>query len=273
MKKLIALLLAALMVFALVACGTQPAETTTDPAAETTASDLAYVKEKGTLVVGITDFAPMDYKNEAGEWIGFDADMAKAFAAKLGVAVEFVEIDWDNKALELDSKTIDCVWNGMTLTDEVKAAMDCSKAYCNNAQVVIVPAEVAENYQTAEACKDLRFAVEAGSAGEKEVTALGYATTPVKTQADALLEVSAGTSDAAVIDSLMAAAMVGEGTGYEKLTYTAQLNSEEYGVGFRKGSDLVNEINTFFAEAYADGSMMKAAETYGVQAAVIAQEA
>ncbi|MBR2977730.1 MAG: transporter substrate-binding domain-containing protein, partial [Oscillospiraceae bacterium] len=158
MKKLIALLLAALMVFALVACGTQPAETTTDPAAETTASDLAYVKEKGTLVVGITDFAPMDYKNEAGEWIGFDADMAKAFAAKLGVAVEFVEIDWDNKALELDSKTIDCVWNGMTLTDEVKAAMDCSKAYCNNAQVVIVPAEVAENYQTAEACKDLRFA-------------------------------------------------------------------------------------------------------------------
>ena len=255
MKKIIALLLAALMVLSLVACGAKTTETAAQPeaAADAAASDLAAIKEKGKLIVGITDFAPMDYKNENGEWIGFDADMAKAFAETLGVAVEFVEIDWDNKALELDSKTIDCVWNGMTLTDEVKAAMDCSNAYCNNAQVVIVPAAAAENYQTAEACKDLRFAVEAGSAGEKEVTALGYAMTAVKSQADALLEVSAGTSDAAVIDSLMAAAMVGEGTAYEALTYTAKLNSEEYGVGFRKGSDLVAELNNFFAAAYADG--------------------
>ena len=111
------------------------------PAAEFTASesdsDVAYIQGKGKLVVGITEFAPMDYKDDNGEWIGFDADMAKLVAEKLGVEVEFVVIDWDMKVNELDSKNIDVVWNGMTLTDGVKAAMECSNAYCENAQVVI----------------------------------------------------------------------------------------------------------------------------------------
>ena len=103
--------------------------------------DIAYIKEKGTLVVGITDFAPMDYKDESGQWIGFDADMARKVAEKLGVEVQFVEIDWDNKIMELNSKNIDVVWNGMTLTTEVTEAMECTNAYCNNAQVIVVPAE------------------------------------------------------------------------------------------------------------------------------------
>ena len=281
MKKLIALLLAGCMMASMVVgCGSKeeaaeaPAATEEAAEAEDTAdaeSDLAYVKEKGVLVVGITDFAPMDYKNEDGEWIGFDADMAKGFAEKLGVEVEFVEIDWDNKILELDGKTIDCVWNGMTLTDEVKAAMDCSNAYCNNAQIVIVPADKADDYQTVESLEGLAFAVEAGSAGEAAVTDLGLDCTPVKAQSDALMEVAAGTSDAAVIDSLMAAAMVGEDTGYADLTYTVGLTTEEYGVGFRKGSDLVAELNAYFVEAYADGSMQECAENYGVDAALVSQ--
>ena len=283
MKKIWAMLLALTMILSLAACGSkketpaaeekpaaeQPAETPAEePAAD---SEVAAIQSKGTLVVGITDFAPMDYKDADGNWIGFDADMAKAFAESLGVAVEFVEIDWDNKVLELNSQAIDCVWNGMTLTDEVTSTMECSNAYCNNAQVVIVPADKADQYQTVEACADLAFAVEAGSAGEAEIDALGYNFTPVKAQSDALMEVAAGTSDAAVIDSLMAAAMVGEGTGYADLTYTVGLNSEEYGVGFRKGSDLAAALNDFFAAAYADGSMIECAETYGVQAALIAQ--
>lgn len=279
MKKMIALLITGCMLAGmLTGCGgkEKPAETNTpnteaDAGAEEDAGDMAYVKDKGTLVVGITDFAPMDYKDENGDWIGFDADMAKAFAESLGVEVEFVEIDWDNKILELDGKTIDCVWNGMTLTDEVTSAMECSNAYCNNAQVVIVPAEEADDYQTVESLENLVFAVEAGSAGEKEVAALGLEYTPVKAQSDALMEVAAGTSDAAAIDSLMAAAMVGEGTGYDDLTYTVGLNSEEYGVGFRKGSDLAAALNDFFAASYADGSMMECAETYGVDAAIVEQ--
>ena len=290
MKKLMALLLTGCMLAAtVVGCGAKEETAATAPAVEETAdaaeettdateettdaeSDLAYVTEKGVLVVGITDFAPMDYKDEAGEWIGFDADMAKGFAEKLGVEVEFVEIDWDNKILELDAKTVDCIWNGMTLTDEVKSAMDCSNAYCNNAQVVIVPADKAADYQTVESLEGLAFAAEAGSAGEAEVTALGLDCTPVKAQSDALMEVAAGTSDAAVIDSLMAAAMVGEGTGYADLTYTVGLNSEEYGVGFRKGSDLVAELNEYFVESYAAGTMQECATTYGVDAALVEQK-
>ena len=260
MKKVLSLILAALMALScMVFLASCDKET----------SDLKYVQKKGKLVVGITDFAPMDYKNDKGEWIGFDADMAKAFAAYIGVDVEFVEVDWDNKTLELDGKTVDCIWNGMTLDDSVKAAMDCSKAYCNNAQVVIVAADRAAQYATADACKDLTFAVEAGSAGEKMAKEYGFKYTPVDTQSKTLLEVSAGTCDAAIIDALMAGAMVGEGTGYANLTYTVGLNSEEYGVGFRKGSDMVAKLNEFFDKALADGSMMKTAETYGVQASII----
>ena len=235
-------------------------------------TDKEYVQNKGTLYVGITDFEPMDYKDENGEWIGFDADVAKAFAASLGVEVQFVEIEWGNKIFELNGLNIDCVWNGMTLTDEVKAAMETSNAYCNNAQVVILPADKAANYADVAALKDLTFAVEDGSAGEAEIDALGYNKTEVLSQADTLLEVAAGTSDAAVIDSLMAAAMVGEGTSYADLTYTFGLNSEEYGVGFRKGSDLADALNQFMAASWADGSLMAIAETYGVQAAIIPQE-
>ena len=263
-KKIIALVLSVLMIglcFALAGCGEKK------PAAD---SDLAYIQGKGTLVVGITDFAPMDYQEEGSEdWIGFDADLAKKFAESLGVAVEFQLIEWDYKVNELDGKTIDCVWNGMTLTDEVKAAMDCSKAYCNNQQIVIVAADKAADYQTAEACKDLRFAVEAGSAGEAVAKENGFATTPVLDQATALQEVAAGTCDAAIIDSLMAAAMVGEGTSYANLTYTVGLNDEEYGVGFRKGSDLVEKFNAFLDAAIADGTVDAIAETYNVQAALI----
>ena len=159
----------------------------------------------------------------------------------------------------------------MTLTDEVKSSMSCSNAYCNNAQIVIVPKDKADKYQDTDSLKDLSFAVEAGSAGEEQVKSLDLTYTAVKAQADALMEVAAGTSDAAVIDSLMAAAMVGEGTSYADLTYTVGLNNEEYGVGFRKGSDLTAALNDFFAASDKDGSMAKIAETYGVQAALIKQ--
>ena len=238
---------------------------------DTAESDLAYVQDKGTLVVGITEFAPMDYRDENGEWIGFDADLARQFAESLGVDAEFQLIEWDNKVMELDGKTIDVVWNGMTLTDEVLSAMECSNAYCTNAQVVILPADMVEDYPDIESMSDLTFAVESGSAGMDQAVANGLNYIEVLDQATAVLEVSAGTADAAIIDLLMAGAMVGEGTSYAELTHTIELNSEEYGVGFRKGSDLAAELNDFFAEKYADGTMLDLATTYGVQAALIEQ--
>ncbi len=262
-KNLLALLLALCMCVALAACSGSK---------DSAESDLEYVKEKGTLVVGITEFEPMDYTDADGSWIGFDADMAKAFAESIGCEAEFQIIDWDNKVFELEGKTIDVVWNGMTLTDDVKAAMECSNPYFDNAQVVIVPKDKADQYQTVESVKDLAFAVEVGSAAKEQADANGLTYTEVTDMATALLEVSSGTADAAIIDYLMATAMIGEGTSYDDLAFTVSLNSEQYGVGFRKGSDLCAELNQFFKDSYADGSMQKCAETYGVQAALIEQK-
>jgi len=220
-------------------------------------TDWNYIVNKGTFIVGYTQNAPMAMKN-GDELSGFDIDLPIAVVDYLNetyntnIKIKFVEINWVLKETELSSKAIDCVWNGMTLTDEVTSAMECSNAYCNNAQVVIVPASEADKYQDTDSLSDLSFAVEAGSAGEAAVADLDLEYTPVKAQSDALMEVAAGTSSAAV-------------------TYTCGLNDEEYGVGFRKGSDLANALNDFFASAYADGSMMECAETYGVQAAIIEQ--
>lgn len=281
MKKIWALLLALAMVLALAACTSTtdaPASDSDGNKADQTAadSDLAYVQDKGTLVVGITYFEPMDYQEgNSDEWIGFDADMAKAFAESLGVQAEFIEITWDYKVEELESKNIDVVWNGMTLNDEVKAAMGTSVPYCLNAQVLVVPADKAGEFENLTSLEGLNIAVESGSAGEDAAEALGASTVPVQSQANTLMEVAAGTSDAAVIDLLMAGAMIGEGTSYDNLTYTLNLNeaqgldSEEYGVGFRKGSDLVDAFNAFWAEKVADGTVLEVATTYGVQESVI----
>lgn len=261
MKKLFALLLSLLLLTSL--CSAAFAE----PVIE----DLAAVQKAGKLVVGITDFEPMDYQDEKGEWIGFDADLARAFAESLGVEVEFVEIDWDMKLMELRSKNIDCIWNGMTLTPEVLEASSCSNPYMLNAQVIVVRAEDVEKYADVAAMSELSFAVEAGSAGEAAVNELGYTAKPVASQADALLEVKAGASDACVIDLLMAVAMVGEGTSYDDLSFTFDLNEEQYGVAFRQNSDLVDVFNAFLLENNA--LMIELAETYGLAGSVIEQSA
>ena len=267
-KKLFALATAAVMMLsclALAACGSSSTE------GSATESDLAYVQDKGTLVVGITDFAPMDYKDEDGNWQGFDADLSKAYAESIGVEVEFIEINWDSKEMELENKNIDCVWNGMTLTDGVKEAMETSNPYCNNAQVVVVNKDKADGIKSVEDCADLAFVVEAGSAGEEQANANGFNSTGVETQADAVMEVAAGTADACVIDSLMAGAMVGEGTSYPDLQATIGLNEELYGVGFRKGSDMAASLNDFLKTAYEDGTIMELAEKYGTKDAIIEQ--
>lgn len=269
MKKILSIVLVLAMAFSICMVTGCSKDDSTE-----TSSDLQYIQDKGTLVVGITEFAPMDYREnqDSEEWIGFDADMAKAFADSLGVDVEFKVINWDYKITELDNKGIDCVWNGMTLNDEVKAGMSVSNAYCNNAQVVVVKKDVADKYQTVDSIKKLQFAVEAGSAGETMAKEYELNYIGAEAQADTLMEVSAGTSDASIIDLLMAGAMIGEGTDYAGLTYTVELNSEEYGVGFRKGSDVVDKINEFFKTAYDDGSMLKIAEKYGVQESLIEQK-
>ena len=276
MKKLFALILAMIMVLSMAACGqAEPNETeapTTAAAGETTGaettageSDKAYVLEKGKLVVGITEYAPMDYKDANGDWTGFDAELSILFSERLGVECEFFVIgDWGKKFFELETKNIDVIWNGMTITEEVLANTSCSNPYVINAQVVVMKANKVEKFADVESMKGLTFAVEEGSAGQAVAEEAGLTTVAKQDQAGALMEVAAGTADACVIDITMAKAMTGEGTDYSDLAIGISLSSEEYGVGFRVGSDLTAEFNAFMADMKADGTLDLLAEKYGL---------
>lgn len=253
MKKLITLLLALSTLLLFSACGKK------------TESDTDYIQKKGTLVVGVTSYEPMDYQDASGQWTGFDAEFAQAVAKELGVEAQFIEIDWDNKFFELDSKAIDCIWNGMTITDEVKRNTSVSDPYVKNAQVVVMPKDTAGGYDAVELLQGLNFAVEAGSAGEAAVKDLtGVTCTSVQSQASALMETAAGTADACVIDITMANAMTGPGTGYENLVIAMELSSEEYGIGFRKDSDLTQKVNDIMKNLMADGTLDALAAKYSL---------
>ena len=227
-------------------------------------SDVSYIQQKGTLVVGITEFAPMDYKDENGQWIGFDADLAKLVAERLGVEIQFVVIDWGQKINELDSKAIDVVWNGMTLTEDIMANTATTKAYAKNAQVVVV--KDGTDYTSTADLADKTVVAEAGSAGEaaiqgdENLSKADYVSKSVQT--DCLMEVAAGTADAAVLDLTLANAMIGAGTDYASLKIVDELNAEEYGVAFRKGSDAAAAVDAAFDELKADGTMQALADKY-----------
>lgn len=273
MKKIIALVLTLTMALCLFAAcannneGTTPDNNTTpDPdIADTSSSDVAYVQDKGKLIVGITEYAPMDYKDENGEWTGFDAELAKLFAKELEVDCEFFVLgDWGKKFMELDSKSIDVVWNGMTITEEATSNASVSDAYVVNAQVVVMKSDKVANYADVESMKDLTFAVEEGSAGQEVAETAGLKTVPKQDQAGALMEVAAGAADACVIDITMANAMTGEGTDYAELGVGISLSSEEYGVAFRKGSDLTEKLNQFLKDLKADGTLDQLAKEYSL---------
>ena len=255
MKKLFALALTILM---LATCFTG--------CAQKTDSDLKYIQDRDKLIVGITEYAPMDFKDADGNWTGFDAEFAELFAAELGVDVEFYVIaDWSKKFYELETKNIDVIWNGMTITDEVKLNTNCSNPYVINAQVLVMKSDVIGNYTTAESLKDLSVAVENGSAGQDAAVAAGIENVvAVQDQAAALMEVGAGTSDACIIDITMAQNMTGEGTGYPNLAAGLRLTEEEYGVGFRKGSDITAKFNEFMAKLLQNGTLDALAEKYSL---------
>ena len=261
MKKILSLILVlmlAVTVFA--ACG-EKAENASEPVADT-------VAKEGTMVIGYTIYEPMNYLD--GETLtGFDTEFAEAVCAKLGYTPEFVEINWDTKFVTLDSKKIDCIWNGMTISDEVKKNCDVSAAYVKNAQVVVMKKDVIDNYKDVESLKGLKFAAEAGSAGEAAIQDNGLDANyvPVAAQTDAVLAVMGGQADACVIDITMAKAMTAEGTDYDSLTYSLELTSEEYGIGFRKGSALTAEVNKVIDELVADGTLPALAEKYALNLA------
>ena len=274
MKRLVSAFLAGAMALSLAACGGAASTSTVASSAasgsaaasvaETAASDLDYIKEKGKMVIGYTVYEPMNYTDADGNFTGFDTELATAVCEKLGVEPEFVEINWDTKVVELDAKSIDCIWNGMTLTDDIMANTATTKAYAKNAQVVVV--KDGTDYSSTADLVGKTVVAEAGSAGEaaiegdENLAQADYVSKSVQT--DCLMEVAAGTADAAVLDLTLANAMIGEGTDYASLKIVDELNAEEYGVAFRKGSDTAAAVDAVFDELKADGTMQALADKY-----------
>lgn len=275
MKKLISTVLAVGMAASLAACGSSAstaastAESTASTAETTEAaadSDLDYIKGKGKMTIGYTVYEPMNYTDAEGNFTGFDTELATAVCEKLGVEPDFVEINWDTKIVELDAKSIDCIWNGMTLTDDIMANTACTKAYAKNAQVVVMKAD--SDYSSTADLVGKTVVAEAGSAGESAINddeSLSQADYVSKSvQTDCLMEVAAGTADAAVLDLTLATAMIGEGTDYANLAIKDELNAEEYGAAFRKGSDAAEAVNAAFDELKEDGTMQSLADKYSL---------
>ena len=282
-KKIIALVLAVLvaaMCFVFAACGdkggetTDPAETTVGEAVE---SDLDYIKANGKMIIGYTEFAPMNYKDDNGDLIGFETEFAKAVCEELGVEAEFQLIDWAAKETELKSKTIDCIWNGMTITPERLEEMEISTPYMANKQVLLVKAENADKYLTAEDLKGASIVAEIESAGEgvakeNEIFA-GANYTAVDSQAKALMEVASGVADGCVVDYVLSIGMIGEGTDYEDLVVVDELSfaEEEYGIAFRKGADTCAAVNEAISNLVESGKLNEIAKTYKLEAQIIAK--
>ena len=272
MKKLISTVLALGMAASLAACGSSAstaastAESTVESTAAAGNSDLDYIKGKGKMTIGYTVYEPMNYTDADGNFTGFDTELATAVCEKLGVEPEFVEINWDTKMVELDAKSIDCIWNGMTLTDDIQANTACTKAYAKNAQVVVMKADA--DYSSTADLVGKTVVAEASSAGESAINddeSLSQADYVSKSvQTDCLMEVAAGTADAAVLDLTLASAMIGDGTDYADLAIKDELNAEEYGVAFRKGSDAADAVNAAFDELKADGTMQALADKYSL---------
>ena len=259
MKRLVSAFLAGAMALSLAACGGSASTSTAASSAAASAapassaaadSDLAYIRSNGKMVIGYTVYEPMNYTDADGSFTGFDTELATAVCGKLGVEPEFVEINWD----------------GLTLTDDREENMACTKPYVKNAQVVVV--KDGTDYTSTTDLIGKTVVAEAGSAGETTITEnadLSQADFISKAvQTDCLMEVAAGTADAAILDLTLASAMIGEGTDYANLKMVDELNVEEYGVAFRKGSDVAEAVDNAFDELKADGTMQTLADKYGL---------
>lgn len=282
MKKkmfiVLALVLVGATVVALASCLGNDGDKTTDPTVTGTGTssaavveDLAYITANKKLVIGITDFEPMDYQDANGKWIGFDAELAEKVCEKLGVTADFKLIVWAQNVTELNGKTIDCIWNGYTIDAKRKENVSFSEEYMLNKQVIVIRKADASKYTDIASLKDASFVAEDGSAGEKAIKADAVLKdnkyVALSGQTDALKEVIAKTSDAAVIDYTMAKYLLSKESGDFKDLAILDVkfsDDEYYGIGFRKGSDLTAKVNEILAGLEADGTIKEIAEKYGL---------
>ena len=287
-KRIAALLLAGIMSVGLCSCASSntssasesssAAESNADGSAadstDSTASeggDWQYIADKGNFVAGITLFEPMNYYDENGELTGFETEFTKAVCEKLGVEAKFQEIEWDKKEIELNAKTIDAIWNGLTVTEERKENMGFSKSYVRNKQVVVIKADNKDKYTDEASMAGASCAAESGSAGQTAIETSSVLSqnefVGASAQKDVLLEVKAGTVELGVLDYVMAKASIGEGTDYSDLMIVegVELAPEEYAIGMRKGdTETLEKVNGAIDELVADGTLKALAEKYGL---------
>lgn len=261
MKKILSIIAMLSLALTMTACSGQSQQ------ADDTTSDLETIRENGTLKIGYTIINPLNYFDENNNLIGFETEFASAVCEKIGVTPEFIEISWDSKEVELNSKNIDCIWNGLTITSDRQESMSVSIPYLENRQVIVTNAENVDAYT--ESLDGANVIAEAGSAGEELATTDEFFAnaqyTAVDSQATALMDVASGTSDATVIDYVMAASSVGEDTSFSNLALIDKgFESEEYGVACRKDSDITAEINAAMQELAADGTLTEIADKYGL---------
>lgn len=243
-------------------------------------TDAQYIKDKGTLVVGYTEFAPMNYKNDNGELIGFETDFAKAVAAELGLEVKFQLIEWASKETELKSKNIDCIWNGMTIDDERLQTMSISTPYMSNKQVLVVKADKADAYKGLTILPaGTKVVAEQKSAGETVITETNkdffadVEYTALTDQAATLMNVMSGAADCAVVDYVLSIGMIGEGTDYSELVVVDDISfaDEQYGIAFRKDSDFTAEVNAVITKLVGNGKLNEIAAEYKLADLLIAK--
>lgn len=280
MKKFTAVMLSALMAAAaLTGCsggsGSSNADTKTNTS-QTSSADWDYIKNKGELIIGITYFEPMNYKDDSGKLTGFETEFAESVCKELGVKPVFQKIDWDSKEVELKSKTIDCIWNGLTITDERKSNMDISVPYMENKQVMVTKKENAEKFTKAENLKEATVVAEKKSAGEdvaKEDEFFKDATyVSVNSQAKALLEVKSGTADIAIIDYVMSIGTLSSGSDYSDLQVVEgkDFAPEQYGVAIRKDStETLKKLNEAMQKVSDDGTLDKIGKKYNLDSLLI----
>ena len=271
MKKISALLLAGVMAAAaLTGCGGSNSQSGT--ASQGADSDWSYIQNKGEMIIGITYFEPMNYMDENGELTGFETEFATKVCEKLGVTPKFQKIDWDSKEVELNAKTIDCIWNGLTITDERKENMDISTPYMENKQVMVAKADIADTLTSADALKGKTVVAEKKSAGEEVAQSDEFFTSAeyvsVDSQAKALLEVKSGTADVAVIDYVMSIGTLAEGSDYSDLKVVSDkaFAPEQYGIAIRKNStETLKKLNDANQACADDGSLEQIAEKYNLK--------